>query len=177
MKASQRREALAQTLKQASSPLKANTLAEEFGVSRQIIVGDVAILRASDNDIIATNQGYILKENIATSDGSRYRGKIVCQHEANQAEEELAIIVNHGGWVENVEVDHPYYGSLRATLKIQSQKDIEDFLQEMSHQAGGMLSSLTNGIHIHTITANDEASFKEIKIALQAAGILLDETI
>ncbi len=177
MKAAQRRDALIQTLQQATTPIKATTIAKEFGVSRQIIVGDVAILRASNHDIIATNQGYILADKVTMTDDRRYRGKIVCQHQADDAEKELSIIVSHGGWVENVEVDHPYYGSIQASLKIQEDRDIQEFLAAMSTLDGGMLSSLTNGIHLHTITTPNKATFKAIKDDLARENILLDESI
>ncbi|MGX7385778.1 transcription repressor NadR [Aerococcus urinaeequi] len=177
MKATQRRDLLIQTLNQATTPLKATSLAKEFGVSRQIIVGDVAILRASHYDIIATNQGYLLADKATSVDDSRFRGKIVCQHLADQAIEELTIIINHGGYVENVEVDHPYYGLIKASLQIKHAGDIQDFDAAMDKSAGTMLSSLTNGIHLHTITTSDEATFEDIKADLKAVGILLDESI
>lgn len=177
MKAAERRELLIQRLNQATTPLKATSLAKEFGVSRQIIVGDVAILRASHHDIIATNQGYLLADKATSVDDSRYRGKIVCQHSADQAIEELAIIVKHGGYVENVEVDHPYYGLIKASLQIKDKEDIQDFQNAMDNPGGTMLSSLTNGIHLHIITTPDEATFQTIKADLKAAEILLDETI
>lgn len=177
MKASKRRDLLIQTLNQATTPLKATSLAKEFGVSRQIIVGDVAILRASHYDIIASNQGYLLADKATSVDESRYRGKIVCQHLANQAVEELTIIIHHGGFVENVEVDHPYYGLLKASLQIKNHEDIKEFQTAMDKSTGTMLSSLTNGIHLHTITTPDERVFKAIKADLKSVGILLDENI
>ncbi len=177
MKATQRRDLLIQTLNQATTPLKATSLAKEFGVSRQIIVGDVAILRASHYDIIATNQGYLLADKATSVDDSRFRGKIVCQHLADQAIEELTIIINHGGFVENVEVDHPYYGIIKANLQIKNHEDIKEFQTAMDKSTGTMLSSLTNGIHLHTITTSDEATFEDIKADLKAVGILLDESI
>ena len=177
MKATQRRDLLIQTLNQATTPLKATSLAKEFGVSRQIIVGDVAILRASHYDIIASNQGYLLADKATSVDESRYRGKIVCQHLADQAIEELTIIINHGGFVENVEVDHPYYGILKASLQIKNQEDLKEFQTAMDKSTGTMLSSLTNGIHLHTITTPDEATFDAIKADLNSVSILLDETI
>src|SRR5699024_11744660 len=98
-----------------------------------------------------------------------------CQHIADHAIEELAIIVNHGGYVENVEVDHSYYGIIKASLQIKNQEDIMEFQTAMDKSTGTMLSSLTNGIHLHTITTSDEATFEDIKADLKAVGILLDE--
>ncbi|MEY8370279.1 transcription repressor NadR [Aerococcaceae bacterium 50-4] len=177
MKAAERRDLLFQTLNQATTPLKATCLAKEFGVSRQIIVGDVAILRARNHDIIATNQGYLLADKATSVDESRYRGKIVCQHLADQTIDELSLIIKHGGFVENVEVDHPYYGLIKASLQIKDENDIQEFQAAMDNPAGNMLSSLTNGIHLHTITTPDQATFAAIKADLKTTGILLDENI
>ena len=47
MNAAQRRERILTRLNSAGAPLSASTLAAELGVSRQIVVGDVALLRAA----------------------------------------------------------------------------------------------------------------------------------
>jgi len=60
MEAQERREKIARRLEQADGPVSATALAKEFSVSRQIIVGDVALLRAAGLDIAATPRGYIL---------------------------------------------------------------------------------------------------------------------
>ena len=55
-----RRRAVAQILEEAEGPVSAAALARRFSVSRQIIVGDVALLRAGGADILATPRGYLL---------------------------------------------------------------------------------------------------------------------
>ena len=60
MNAAQRRECILTRLNSAGAPLSASTLAAELGVSRQIVVGDVALLRAGGAQIDATPRGYQL---------------------------------------------------------------------------------------------------------------------
>ncbi|MBZ6527455.1 transcription repressor NadR [Aerococcaceae bacterium DSM 111021] len=175
MKAMDRRDAIVSILEQSTTPIKATDLATQFAVSRQVIVGDIALLRARNIDIIATNQGYILAATMKAAASGRYRGKIACLHTAEQAEEELRIIIDAGGTIEDVEVEHPVYGVLKASLRLNSDEDIQDFIYQMSQHEGEMLSSLTNGIHIHTITTPSKKEFDQIKAALNEAGILLNE--
>lgn len=175
MKAIERRQAIQSVLEQATVPIKATELADQFSVSRQIIVGDIALLRAQNLEIIATNQGYVLASRMNQHAFGGYRGMIACNHGADQAAEELSIIVNLGGVVEDVEVEHPVYGILKASLQIQSEYDIKVFSQQMKEHDGEMLSTLTNGIHTHTILTPTIKEFTAIKEALAQANILLDE--
>lgn len=175
MKASERRQHILAVLEGATAPIKATELADQFSVSRQIVVGDIALLRAQNIEIIATNRGYILASQMHSHAQGRYRGKVACNHDAEQAEKELAIITDLGGIVEDVEVEHPVYGILKASLQIQSNYDIQQFIQQMSQHEGEMLSSLTNGIHTHTITTPSIKEFHAIKVALAQENILLHD--
>ena len=60
MNAKERRQAILEQLKRAEKPVSATALARQYGVSRQIIVGDVALLRAGGEPISATPRGYVL---------------------------------------------------------------------------------------------------------------------
>ena len=51
----ERREKIIQKLKTSEKPISATTFAKIFDVSRQVIVQDVALLRANGNSIISTN--------------------------------------------------------------------------------------------------------------------------
>lgn len=175
MKAIERRSHILNILEQAPSAIKATELADQFSVSRQVIVGDIALLRAQNIEIIATNQGYILAQQMHSHSQGRYRGKIACYHDASQTAQELSTIIQLEGIIEDVEVEHPIYGIIKASLQIQSEQDIQDFLQQMNDYDGEMLSSLTNGIHTHTITTPSIKEFTAIKEALAAANILLAE--
>ena len=57
MTAAQRRSAIYAQLTQASAPVSATTFAQRFSVSRQVIVGDIALLRAEGHSITATPRG------------------------------------------------------------------------------------------------------------------------
>lgn len=54
MRAEERRQAIRELLQRAKQPVSATALAAQFSVSRQIIVGDIALLRAAGADISAT---------------------------------------------------------------------------------------------------------------------------
>ena len=59
MTASERRQQIARLLSASQAPISATTLSQELGVSRQIIVGDIALLRAAGQEITATARGYV----------------------------------------------------------------------------------------------------------------------
>lgn len=176
MNAKQRREKILSILYSQTRAISATQLADKFEVSRQIIVGDIALLRAKDHDIIATNQGYFLSDQLK-SNPKHFTGRIACQHDSNRIEEELKIVISHGGAFENVQVDHPVYGMITAPLKIETEKDINHFMSLMNENNPDVssLSSLTNGIHTHTIVCDDIIQFNSIKQALKEANILLSD--
>ena len=109
MDAQERRQAIARRLERARSPVSAPALAREFSVSRQIIVGDVAILRAGGQGITATPRGYMVQN--APSGLVR---QIAVKHDGQAMEAELNAMVDQGCTVLDVIVDHPIYGQLTA---------------------------------------------------------------
>ncbi|MGT2907546.1 3H domain-containing protein [Streptococcus dentiloxodontae] len=170
MKAKERRQVISKLLLMASEPISASKLAEQVGVSRQIIVGDVALLRANGWDILSTPKGYILSPAVTVSG---FTGKIVCHHSLEETKRELDIIVANGGQILDVEVEHPLYGLLTAQLQIKNQDDANRFWQRLSQSKAELLSSLTEGIHLHTIACQDSDTFEQIKKSLAAEGFLL----
>ena len=60
-----RKETLLQLLKEAPKPLNGQSLAEHFHVTRQIIVQDIAVLRADGAPILSTIVGISIKKNKA----------------------------------------------------------------------------------------------------------------
>lgn len=169
MKAIERRKAIVSSLTKSSQAISASQLAKKLNVSRQIIVGDVALLRAEGMDIIATPRGYILPKG--TTD-ERYIGQIACQHTEKEMREELYTIVDYGGEVLNVIVEHALYGELIGQLTISSRSEVDDFFIKMSKNQALPLSRLTNGIHLHTIACKDQKTLIKIKEALAKLGIL-----
>ena len=170
MNAVQRREALSRCLTETPCPVSATALAQRFSVSRQIIVGDIAILRAGGAEISATPRGYVLPQ--ATDGITR---TIACRHTLAQTGQELDILVDNGCTVLDVIVEHPVYGQLTGQLQISSRYDVQQFLARVQAHDAAPLSMLTGGIHLHTLRCPDEAAYDRACAALKAAGLLLDD--
>ena len=168
MDAESRRRAIRTRLEQAELPVSAAVLAREFSVSRQIVVGDVALLRAAGLEVIATPRGYVLPPR-----SSGIRRTLACCHGEAEMEEELNTIVDAGCTVEDVIVDHPVYGQLTGPLHLSSRRDVQQFLDRSRNAAP--LSLLTNGIHLHTVICPDEPAFQKVRSVLRQSGILLED--
>ena len=169
MDAQNRRAAIARILEQSSAPVSATALAKEFGVSRQIIVGDIALLRASGADITATPRGYTLPR---TAEG--IRRTLACRHDGAQMEDELNAMVDHGCAVLDVVVEHPVYGQLSGRLDVSSRYDVREFAGQVAASGSKPLSDLTGGIHTHTLRCPDERAFAQLLEALREAGFLVE---
>ena len=165
MNTEKRREALMKRLREASQPLTGTKLARTLGVSRQIIVGDISILRAEGAQIFATPRGYIMPEDAKDHD---IKATIVCRHDAADMEKELQAVVDNGGAVLDVIVEHPVYGAIRG--------DVRRFLTKMQKCKANPLLVVTGGIHMHTIRVPDEDALKAIEHDLRDLGILVDES-
>lgn len=165
----QRCEYILEALKEADGPLTASALARRLSVSRQIIVGDVAILRAMGEDVIATPRGYILGEDRASFP---YIGRIACRHTADQLADELYTIVDLGGTVIDVTIEHAIYGDLSGKLGLASRYDVDRFLARVREEKNAVpISTLTGGIHLHHIGCRDRESFLRIRDRLTDLGI------
>lgn len=169
MNAEQRRNEILTQLKKEKNAVSATALAKMFSVSRQIIVGDVAILRAGGAEISATPRGYVLLSTMEK--GCIYR-KLACLHDGNRMEEELNICVDHGCKVVDVIVEHPVYGELRGVLDLSSRYEVGQFVKRVTEESAHALSELTDGIHLHTIECPSEEVFTRVKNALKEAGLL-----
>ncbi len=150
-------------------PAQGGELARHFRVSRQCVVQDIAILRAGGNEILATPQGYRLPKQGAKG----VRAILACKHAPERTEEELTILVDHGVKILDVLVEHPVYGELRGSLMIESRADLQDFLSNIRSTKAALLSSLTHGVHLHTVEASREAMIARAKAKLRAQGFLL----
>ena len=169
MEAQMRRESIARRLEQAEGPVSATALAKEFSVSRQIIVGDVALLRAAGLDIAATPRGYVLPAGVG---GLRFT--VASNHTSDRMEEELNAIVDQGGIVLDVTVEHPIYGQITAPLRMSSRFEVGQFVERCRKEAAVPLSLLTDGVHLHTIVCPDAACEQRIKTVLREMGMLLE---
>lgn len=170
MEAASRRQAILDRLRTADRPVSASALAAGLNVSRQIIVGDIALLRAGGAEISATPRGYVLPR--ATDGITR---TIACRHTLAQTGQELDILVDNGCTVLDVIVEHPVYGQLTGQLQISSRYDVEQFLARIRDSDAAPLSLLTGGLHLHTLRCPNEDSYTRACAALKTAGLLLDD--
>lgn len=169
--ASQRREQILSLLSEnRGTTLSASALAGKFGVSRQIIVGDVALMRAGGVDIVSTARGYRLQ---GAAPG--FVRILTCRHTGQQLLEELYTIVDNGGAVLDIAVEHPVYGILSAPLRIFSRYDAEELFRALEEKNAAPLLTLSDGIHTHTVSCPDEQSYLRICRKLEDAGILLSD--
>lgn len=153
-------------------PLTGQELARQFGVSRQVIVQDIAVLRAGGTDIISTPQGYLLAPFMRPE--TVKQRLIACRHDLEGMRRELYIIVDCGGKVVDVIVEHPVYGELRGYLMLASRRDVDRFWSRLTNSGAQPLYTLTStGVHLHTITADDEQVLNEIEAALAEEGLLI----
>jgi transcriptional regulator of NAD metabolism len=172
MKAEERREKILAALREQEDAVSAAALARHMHVSRQVIVGDIALLRAHGSEVIATSRGYMLS---APAPSGRYIGKIACRHSVADTEKELFAIVELGGEAVDVTVTHRLYGDMTGQLNISSREDAEAFIRNIKNSKERLLSELTDGVHLHTIACRDKASFEAIRAELARLGILLPE--
>lgn len=170
MDGEKRRLEIVETLKQHKGPLTGAELAKRFQVSRQVIVQDIALLRAAGMDIIATPQGYQLAETQASAS---FKKTFACIHDEEGLEQELLTMVDYGGKVLDVVVEHPLYGDLRGTLNLKSRYDVQLFLQRMRETQAKPLLVLTQGVHLHTVEAETPESLRIIEQKLGEKGLLL----
>jgi hypothetical protein len=171
-----RREKILSMLREAGGPISGAALAKNAQVSRQVIVQDIALLRAAHHEITSTSRGYLLEEDDrnkeAVSDSSRYRVYHV-SHSDEQIEDELNTIVDNGGKVLDVFVEHEVYGSIRAELKVQCRRHVQDFLEEIRSGKSSPLKNLTFGTHYHTVEADSEETLDIIEKELKKKDYLL----
>lgn len=168
MQAARRREAILTRLSQAGTPVPAATLGEEMGVSRQIVVGDVALLRAAGHPVRATNRGYVLARPSHAP-----RRSVTVRHTSGEAAAELRAVLAAGGTVLDTSIEHGLYGQITVDLLIRSPEDLEDFLTRLDRTPGATaLCTLTDGWHTHTIEAESEEVLDAVEQALDRLGFL-----
>lgn len=168
MESTQRREEIIKLLIEEKNPIKGSELASRFGVTRQVIVKDIAIIRATGLNILATPDGYI--HNV---ENNRVLSIIAVNHTEDDTIEELKTVVKYGGIIEDVIIEHPLYGEIKGILKIKNLNDLEKFTKNFKDKKVKPLSILTNGTHLHTISTESEEDMVSIKSELKSKGFLL----
>lgn len=166
MSGEERRENIIHILDQSSSPVSAGTIAKKYHVSRQVIVQDVALLRASGHQILSTYRGYIIKKD------KKVRRVFKVRHKPEDTERELNLIVDCGGTVLDIFVYHRVYGTVRAKLNISTRVDVQHYLHDISSGKSTELSNVTSGYHYHTVEAATEKQLDFIQQKLEEMGFL-----
>lgn len=169
MDAEQRRERLMELLRREAQPVSGMKLAERLGVSRQVIVQDIALLRAVNKNILSTNKGYLLFHEEA---GKGERRTVKVKHDDDRILEELYTIVDNGGRVLDVVVEHAVYGQITVDLIINSRRDADGFMEQIRRGGTKPLKELTQGVHYHTIEAQTRESLELIEKRLAEKGFL-----
>lgn len=170
LKGDDRRSQLISWLIEAEEPLSGSILAAKTNVSRQVIVGDMSLLKASGEPIMATAQGYVyLKPDTKNS----FTCVIAANHHPEETIDELNTIVDYGVTIEDVTVEHPVYGDIKASLKLSTRKDVENLIKRLKETNATLLSELTEGIHMHTLSSDSQEKLDRVCDALQEKGFLL----
>ena len=170
MTAARRRDEILQALAGASGPVSAAALAARLGVSRQVVVGDVALLRAAGSPIVATPRGYVLGGG---QEGGGVRCTVACRHGLDGLLDELYTVADCGCGVLDVTVEHPVYGQLSGQLQVFSRYDADVFWDAPQKNGAQPLCSLTGDIHLHTLVCPDEARKARVLAALEEKGYLM----
>lgn len=166
MKGEERRTGIIKRLTDSTLPISASSLAKELGVSRQVIVQDIALLRANGTEISSFARGYMLnKKRVCTR-----VFKVI--HSDDEVEKELTLIVDAGGTIENVFVYHKVYGMVKAPMSIRSRLDVQNFLEGINSGKSSLLKNVTSGYHYHTISADCEKTLELIAQKLKENGFL-----
>ena len=150
----------------SEKPISASALAREMGVSRQVIVQDVALLRAEGAEIVATNRGYVLP-------ATRISRVFKVRHTDEQVCEELYLVADMGGCVEDVYVWHKVYGKISAPMGIDSRRKADEFVQKLASGVSVPLKNITGGYHYHTVSADSEQVLDAIEQKLTERGFFV----
>ena len=169
MKGKERRKEIVALIMSATEPVSGSALSERLGVSRQIIVQDIAVLRAEGYDVLSTHQGYVIAK------GPFAERVFKLRHTSEQTEDELTTIVSLGGTVVNVFVWHKVYGKVEANLNIFSDRSIAQFMDGIKSGKSKELMHITEGYHYHTVRADSEAVLDKIGAVLDEKGYIVPE--
>jgi len=169
MNSEARRKIIHEMLIKSEPPIKGNFIADELGVTRQVIVKDIAIMRAKGEKIIATPEGYLIYK-----DQNHFHKKVIAVcHKAEDIEDELSIIVKFGGIIEDVIVEHALYGELKAMLMIKTLYDVQKFIKRLKEYKAEPLMVLTGGVHLHSIMAESQEILDKIENELKNKDYLV----
>lgn len=155
----------------SSKPVSASALAAKFEVSRQVIVSDIALLRASGCPITSTPRGYVVDSKLERRGIHKV---IMCRHLNDGIEDEIYTIVDNGATILDVIVEHSVYGQIQIDLDISSRYECDEFLKKLKASSAAPLAELTMGVHFHTILCPDEECYERVIAALRKKHILVE---
>ena len=166
MNGNERRDQILKILNNENTPISGSELAKKYGVSRQVIVQDIAILRANGAQIISIHKGYVLKKE------NGFSRVFKVHHTDEQVEEELNLIVDLGARIEDVFVYHKVYGVVKASMNLKSRRDVLKYMDDISSGKSALLKNITSNYHYHTVSADDIETLEIIQEKLWEKGFL-----
>lgn len=168
MTGQERRDAMIEMIRNSEKPVSGTALAKEFAVSRQVIVQDIALIRAAGYEVLSTHRGYLLGHKGAVTRIFKV------SHTDEEIADELNLIVDLGGKVQDVQVNHKVYGRMKADLGIHSRKQVQDFVEEIRSGKSSPLKNITSNYHYHTVEADSEEVLDLIGEELNERGYLVN---
>jgi len=166
-----RRSQILQLLKDHGSPLSGTALAKALGVSRQVIVQDIALIRAENHNILSTNKGYICRP-AEDAGNSRPKRVFFVRHTTEEVLDEFLTVLELGGTVLDVAVEHEIYGQIRVDLLIETPQDAREFVAKLASCRDNPLKVLTDDCHYHTVAAPSEKLLDLIGQELKRKGFI-----
>lgn len=170
MTGEERRSKILKKLEDTDTPLSGSALAKLFHVSRQIIVQDIALMRAENHGILSTNKGYQLRT--PKTENTQPKRVFFVKHETGQVMDEFMTILELGGKILDVAVEHEIYGQICADLLIESEEDAIEFCNKLMTCGANPLKVLTDDCHYHTVAAPSERLLDLIEQDLHRKGYL-----
>ncbi|SDB31507.1 hypothetical protein SAMN02910298_01568 [Pseudobutyrivibrio sp. YE44] len=162
-----RRQKIVEIIQKSDKPVSGTALAEQLKVSRQVVVTDIALIRANGIEVTSTNRGYVITNT------NKCKRIIKSRHTDEEILDELFTIVDNGGVAENIIINHRYYNRLEAPLNVSSRREAKEFMEAIESGKSKSLSSATSGYHYHIISADSEATLDIIEDELKSKGFWL----
>ena len=167
MTGQERRDAMLEIIQNSEKPVSGTALAKQFAVSRQVIVQDIALIRAAGYEVLSTHRGYLLGQKNSVTRIFKV------SHTDEEIADELNLIVDLGGKVLDVQINHKVYGRMKADLGIHSRKQVQDFIEEIRSGKSSPLKNITSNYHYHTVEADSEEVLDLIGKELNKRGYLV----
>ena len=167
-----RREKLYEMLENAEEPLTGVVLSKALNVTRQIIVGDVALLRSSGKKIISTARGYQLAGEVPEKG---FHQEFRCQSrkmDAAELEAELNVVVDNGGIVHGLTLTHEVYGVIQVPMDLYSRREVRQYMERLKEEKGPLITTLTQGRHVLQVEARNDEDLEALGEGLKEMGVL-----